>query len=128
MPLGHTIGLGKSIFGQACTSKLKKMCRACPGCSLSNITKSRVADIVYSLPIEVPMRVLFVDIYAAGAEFNFEGTKHYLIAACGMSTFAIAEDTAEQNSTVFAGALMRIWLRFGFSHTIVVDKDSKFLG
>ena len=23
---------------------------------------------------------------------------------------------------------MKIWLRFGFSHTIVVDKDSKFLG
>ena len=23
---------------------------------------------------------------------------------------------------------MNIWLRFGFSHTIVVDKDSKFLG
>ena len=54
------------------------------------------------------MRVLFVDIYAAGAELNFVGTKHYLIAACGMTAFAIAEDTAEQNSTVFAAALMRI--------------------
>ena len=74
------------------------------------------------------MRVLFVDIYAAGAEFNFVGTRHYLIAACGMMSFAIAEDTAEQNSTAFAASLMRIWLRFGFSHTIVVDKDSKFLG
>ena len=74
------------------------------------------------------MKVLFVDIYAAGAEFNFVDTKYYLIAACGMTSFAIAEDTVEQNSTVFASALMRIWLRFGFSHTIVVDKDSKFLG
>ena len=60
------------------------------------------------------MRVLFVDIYAAGAELNFVGTRHYLIAACGMTSFAIAEDTAEQNSTVFAAALMRIWLCFGF--------------
>ena len=45
-----------------------------------------------------------------------------------MTSFAIAEDTAEQSSTVFAAAFMRIWLRFGFSHTIVVEKDSKFLG
>ena len=73
---------------------------SCPGCSLSNITKNRSADLVYSFPIEAPMRLLFVDIYAAGAEFNFVGTKHYLIAACGMASFAIAEDTAEQSSTV----------------------------
>ena len=66
------------------------------------------------------MRVLFVDIYAAGAEFNFVGTKHYLIAACRITSFAIAEDTAEQNSTMLAAALMMIWLRFGFSHIIVV--------
>ena len=107
---------------------IKRMCKACPGCSLSNITKNRCADLVYSFPIDAPMRVLFVDIYAAGSEFNFEGTKHYLIAADGMTSFAICEDTPEQNSKVFAGALMKIWLRFGFSHTIVVDKDSKFLG
>jgi hypothetical protein len=107
---------------------IKRMCKACPGCGLSNITKNRCADLVYSFPIDAPMRVLFVDIYAAGAEFNFDGTRHYLIAACGMTSFGICEATAEQNSTVFAAALMKIWLRFGFSHTIVVDKDSKFLG
>ena len=73
---------------------IKKMCNSCPGCSLSNITKNRSADLVYSFPIEAPMRVLFVDMYAAGAELNFVGIKHYLIAACGMTSFAIAEDTA----------------------------------
>ena len=71
------------------------------------------------------MRVLFVDIYAAGAEFNFVGTKHYLIAACGMTSFAVCEDTAAANSTAFAAAIMKTWLRFGFSHTFVVDKDSE---
>ena len=45
-----------------------------------------------------------------------------------MTSFAICEATPEQNSKVFAAALMKIWLRFGFSHTIVVDKDRKFLG
>jgi hypothetical protein len=62
---------------------IKKMCNSCPGCSLANITKNRSADLVYSFPIEAPMKVLFVDIYAAGAEINFVGTKHYLIA-CSM--------------------------------------------
>ena len=82
--------------------------------SLSTLTKNRPADLVYSFPIEAPMRVLFVDIYAAGAELSFVGTKHYLIAACGMTAFAIAEDTAEQNSTVFAAASMRICYALDF--------------
>jgi len=106
---------------------IKKMCKRCPGCSLSNITRNRSADLVYSFPIDAPMRVLFVDIYAAGAEFNYVETNYYLIAACGMTAFAVCEDTAEAKSTAFAQALMKIWMRFGFSHTIVVDKDSKFL-
>ena len=45
-----------------------------------------------------------------------------------MTTFAISESTAEANAKVYAEALMKIQLRFGFSHTIVVDKDSKFRG
>ena len=107
---------------------VKRMCNACSGSSLSNLTKNRSADLVYSFPIDAPMRVLFVDIYAAGAEFNFQGTKHYLLCVDGMTSFASCEDTPEQNLRVFAAALMKVWLRFGFSHTIVVDKDSKFKG
>ena len=71
------------------------MRNSCSGCSLSNITNNRSAELVYSFPIEAPMRVVFRDIYAAGADFNFVGTKHYLIASCGMTSFAIAEDTTE---------------------------------
>ena len=74
------------------------------------------------------MRVLFVDIYAAGTEINFDGTNHYLIGACGMTSLGICEPTAEKNASTFASVLMKIWLQFGFSHTIVVDKDSKFIG
>ena len=73
------------------------------------------------------MGVLFVDIYSVGEDFNFDGTKHYLIAACGMTSFGICEPTSEQTAAAFAAALMKIWLRFGFSHTIVVDKASAFL-
>ena len=48
--------------------------------------------------------------------FGFDDYKQLeaLIAAWLMTTFAITEDRAEQSLTVFAGALMRIWLRFGF--------------
>ena len=40
---------------------IKKMCNSCPGCSLSNITKNRSADLVYSFPIKASMRLFFVD-------------------------------------------------------------------
>ena len=73
------------------------------------------------------MQVLFIDIYTAGIEINFDGTKHYLIVVCGMTSFGIYKPTAEQNSSTFASALMKIWLRFGFSHTIVVYKDRNFI-
>ena len=106
----------------------KRLIKACPGCSLSKITQTRSSDLVYGFPIDAPMRVLFVDIYSAGADLNFDGTKHYLIAACGMTGFAICEPTTEQTAEAFAAALMKIWLRFGFSHTLVVDKASSFLG
>ena len=94
---------------------------------MSNITKNRSADLVYSFPIEAPMRVLFVDIYAAGAEFNFLVTKHYLIAACGMASFAIAEDTAEQNSTVFV-AVLTLHVLSGENHDpMIVERISRYL-
>ena len=70
------------------------------------------------------MQALFVDIFTAGGDFNFEGTKHYVIAACGMTSFAICEDTSQQKAKSFARALLKMWLRFGLSHAIVVDKDS----
>lgn len=103
-----------------------KLVKSCPGCALSNLTNSRSSELVYGFPVDAPMRVLHVDIYAVGTEFNFDGNRYYLVAACGMTAFSVAEPTAEQNAEVFASALMKIWLRHGFSHTIVVDKDSKF--
>ena len=72
------------------------------------------------------MNVLHVDIYVVGVELNFEGNRYYLIAACGITSFSVAEPTVEQNAKTFATALMKIWLRSGLSHSIIVDKDSKF--
>jgi len=104
------------------------MCNACPGCALANPTKSRSTELVYRFPIEAPFLVLFVDAYMAGKVTGFENSDCYLIACCGMSTFAIMEPITHPTSTSFASAIMKIQLRFGFCHTIVLDKDSKFLG
>ena len=107
---------------------IRKMCRACPGCALKNPTQQRSSELIYNFPIESPFQVLHVDGYQAGAHAGFEGSKVYLIACCGMCTFAVMEPIQKANATSFASAIMKIQLRFGFSHTIVVDKDSKFYG
>ena len=41
----------------------KRMCQTCPGCRLSNLTKNRSADLVYSFPIEAPMRVFYCSLW-----------------------------------------------------------------
>ena len=69
----------------------KRMVKACPGCALSNCTRRTTDALVYSFPMDVPMSVLFVDVFTAGADLNFEGNKHYLIAACSMTSFAVGE-------------------------------------
>ena len=109
-------------------SYVVKMCNACPGCALSNPTKGKSADLVYGFPIEAPFKVLHVDAYSAGAHTGFEGSSTHLIACCGMCSFGVLEPITTANATTFASALMKIFLRFGFAHTVVLDKDSKFFG
>ncbi|KAL3762115.1 hypothetical protein ACHAWU_001566 [Discostella pseudostelligera] len=72
--------------------------------------------------------VLHVDAYVAGQYVGFEGSTTYLIACCGMCSFACVEPVAHGTATSFASAFMKIQLRFGFCHTFILDKDSKFLG
>lgn len=107
---------------------IDRMCRACPGCVLANRTKSKSAELVYNFPIEAPFLVLHVDIYVAGKFAGFEGCTVFLIACCGMCSFACMEPVNLANAESFASALMKIQLRFGLCHTVVLDKDSKFLG
>ena len=53
----------------------KRMVKACPGCNLSNCTRRSSDVLVYSFPMDVPMSVLFVDMFTAGANTSFEGNK-----------------------------------------------------
>ena len=45
--------------------------------------------------MNTPMRVLFIDVYADGVDIKFKDNCHFLIAACGMTSFAIAEPSPE---------------------------------
>jgi hypothetical protein len=72
--------------------------------------------------------VLFIDAYSAGKYSGFEGSKIYLIAACGMTGFSAMESIQHENLTLFASGIIKIQLRFGFCHTVVLNKDSKYFG
>jgi hypothetical protein len=109
-------------------SFIKRMCSACPGCALANPTRSTSSELVYHFPIDAPFRVLFVDGYFAGKHSGFEGCEVYLIAACGMTGFSVMEPVQHATSSSFASGIMKIQLRFGLCHTILLDKDSKFFG
>ena len=107
---------------------ISRMCNACPGCALSNPTRSQSSELLYNFPIEAQMKVIHIDGYAAGKQQGFEGSELYLIACCGMCTFATVEPVSNASAKTFASAIMKIMLRYGPSHTVVLDKDSKFLG
>ena len=109
-------------------SYIKRMCNACPGCALANPTKSKSSELVYNFPIKAPFLVLFIDAYSAGKHSSFDGSEVYLVACCGMTGFASMEPIQHANSKNFASGIMKIQLRYGFCHTVVLDKDSKFFG
>jgi hypothetical protein len=71
---------------------------------------------------------MFFDAYSAGKHMGYEGSECYLIGCCGMCSFACMEPITRASATTFASAIMKILLRYGFCHTIVLDKDSKFFG
>jgi hypothetical protein len=109
-------------------SYVKRMFQACPGCALANPTRGKSSELVYNFPIEAPFLVMFFDAYSAGKHSSFEGSECYLIGCCGMCSFACMEPITRASATTFASAIMRILLRYGFCHTVVLDKDSKFFG
>ena len=104
-----------------------RKCCQCTGCALSNPTM-KITELVYKFPIEAPFNVLHVDGYKADAHFDFESTGTYLIAACGMTGFAAFKPVANESTPTYALAVTKIMLRQSISHTVVDDKDSKFLG
>jgi hypothetical protein len=87
--------------------------------------KAKSSELVYNFLIEAPILVLHVNAYKAGTHLGFEGLQTYLVACCGMCTFGTLEPVTGASATTFASAIMKIQLRYGFCHTIVLNKDSK---
>ena len=102
------------------------MISKCVGCTLAGTMTPSSKELVYGFPIDGPMNVLHVDDFTVGASINYAGDKGFLIAACGMCTFAVVDPVPELNWTTYAQALSMIMLRFRLAHTIVLDIDSKF--
>ena len=95
---------------------------------LSNPTWSQSLELLYSFPIKAPMKVIQINGYAAGKQQGFKGSRIYLIACCRMCTFATMEPISNASAKTIVSAIMKIMLRYSLYHTIVLDKDRKFLG
>jgi hypothetical protein len=101
----------------------------CPGCALSNPSHGKLSELVYNFPIEAPFLVMHFNTYVAGKQAGFKGSGAYLIGCCRMCSFDCMDPPVTNPlSTTFASANMHILLRYGFCHTAVLDKDSKFFG
>ena len=117
-----------SFYWPGMFAYMKRMCSACPGCTLSNPHCSKSSELVYNFPIEAPFLVIHFDAYVASKHAGFEGSDVYIIGACRMCSFACMEPVTNLSSTMFASAIMRILLRYGFCHAVVLNKVSKFFG
>jgi hypothetical protein len=104
------------------------MCHTCPGCVLPNPTRGKSSELIYNFPMEAPFLVIDFDAYADDKHSGFEGSDMYLIGCCGMCSFACKEPVTKPSATTFASAIMKIFLRYGFCHTAVLTKDTKFYG
>jgi hypothetical protein len=107
---------------------VKRMCHSCPGCALSNPTRGKSSELIYNFPIEAPFLVIHFDAYAAGKHSGFEGSHVYLIGCCGMCSFTCMEPITNPSATTFAPAIINFFLRYGFCHSAILDKDTKFYG
>jgi hypothetical protein len=105
---------------------VKRMCQACPGCTLSNPHRGKSSKLVNNFPIKAPFLVMHFDTYVTSKHVGFEGSGAYLIGCCGMCSFSCMEPVTNPSSTTFASAIMCIILRYRFCHTAVLNKDSKF--
>ena len=107
---------------------VKRMCNACPGCSLSNPSKRVSSKLVYNFPVQAPFVVMHFDAYKARNHKSFEGHNCYFIDCCGMTAFACGKPISRPSATTFASEIMKILLHYGICATAVLDKDSKFFG
>ncbi len=105
-----------------------RICHVCPGCVLSSPTRGNSSELVYNFPIKALFLVMHFGAYAAGKHAGCKGSDSYLIGCCGMTGFVCMEPVTNPSAATFASAIMKMLLRYGFCHTAMLGKDSKFFG
>jgi hypothetical protein len=68
------------------------------------------------------------DAWVPGKTESFDEFTGLMIAVDHMTGFAAIEPIKEMNSSSFARSVYVILLRYGLSHTVITDRDSKFKG
>ncbi len=100
----------------------------CAACILRNHNSRPRSELIYSFPIDAPFLTIHADVWVPGKTTSFDGYVGLMIVMCHMTAFAAMEPLKDLNSTAFSKAIYAIQLRFGLSHMLVIDADSKFKG
>lgn len=105
---------------------IEDMCRTCPGCALSNPTKINQQNLYTTSQLRLHSWYFML---ISMLQENMPALKVAQFSLyCSMCTFACKEPIVQANASSFASAFMKIQLQFGICHTVILDKDSKFLG
>jgi hypothetical protein len=107
---------------------IKYAISTCAACILRNHNSRPATELLYSFPIDAPFLTIHADVWMPGKTNSFDGYIALMIIMCHMTAFAAIEPLKDLNSTTFSKAIYAIQLRYGLSHLLVVDADSKFKG
>ena len=100
---------------------IKRTCKLCAGCGLSNSFNQPLHELVDNFPIDAPFKVICGDIYKAGDIKAYQGESALFIIMDKMTCFAIIEELVDLNAVEFIKAAMKVSLQNGLCHTSVVD-------
>jgi hypothetical protein len=86
------------------------------------------SELLYSSPLSAPFQAVHADAWVPGKTMLFDGYISLMIVVCHMTGFAAIEPVKEMNSASFAKPVYTSLLRYGLSHTVITNPDSKFKG
>jgi hypothetical protein len=109
-------------------SYIKRAIGSCAGCILKNHGARPGSELLYAFPVDAPFMTIHADLWVPGKTVSFDGTTGLMVVMCHMTGFTAIEPIREANAKEFAKAIYRVQLRYGLSHLLITDPDSKFNG
>jgi hypothetical protein len=94
---------------------------SCAACVLRSHNSRPASELLYSFPIDAPFLSIHADAWVPGKTNSFDRYQLLMIVV-------LIEPLKEMNSTSFTKAANAIQLRYGLSHLMIIDTDSKFKG